>query len=214
MRRTPKAASHANDPRSPSPGRCRSSRDVLSERDRRIRASLAGRSREFRYELPPLPAHRLTLRFLDLGSRRRRMPISRRPICRRPRRYFPLRAARLRALLARADRGLRARRGAVRRPTTPISQLDLDELAARMPRAMFAMIGERSRLGADELRRRGRVQRRLSAAFREARIPCLGIEPTAEHRGSGTSARRIAVLREFFGVALAERLAAEGKRPI
>ncbi|MDR3415432.1 MAG: class I SAM-dependent methyltransferase [Nevskia sp.] len=47
--------------------------------------------------------------------------------------------------------------------------------------------------------------------FRDAGIPCLGIEPTAS---TAAAAERlgIPVLREFFGLALGERLAAEGRR--
>jgi len=47
--------------------------------------------------------------------------------------------------------------------------------------------------------------------FVEAGIPCLGIEPTA---GTAQAAERagVPVLREFFGLALAQRLAAQGRR--
>ncbi len=47
--------------------------------------------------------------------------------------------------------------------------------------------------------------------FVTARIPCLGIEPTASTAVAAESVG-VPVLREFFGRALAERLAAEGKQ--
>ena len=47
--------------------------------------------------------------------------------------------------------------------------------------------------------------------FVAAGIPCLGIEPTASTAGAAEKIG-IPVLREFFGLALAERLAAVGKR--
>jgi len=47
--------------------------------------------------------------------------------------------------------------------------------------------------------------------FVEAGIPCLGIEPTAS-TAAAAEKLDIPVLREFFGAALARRLAAEGKQ--
>src|ERR1700737_3003655 len=47
--------------------------------------------------------------------------------------------------------------------------------------------------------------------FVAARIPCLGIEPTASTAAAAESGG-IPILREFFDNALAERLAAEGKQ--
>lgn len=47
--------------------------------------------------------------------------------------------------------------------------------------------------------------------FVEARIPCLGIEPTAG-TASAAEALGIKVLREFFGESLAQRLATENKQ--
>lgn len=47
--------------------------------------------------------------------------------------------------------------------------------------------------------------------FVEAGIPCLGIEPTGS-TADAAEAAGVPVLREFFGVSLARRLAAEGKR--
>ena len=47
--------------------------------------------------------------------------------------------------------------------------------------------------------------------FVRAGIPCLGIEPTAG-TAAAAEALGVPVLREFFGLALAERLAAEGRQ--
>jgi hypothetical protein len=47
--------------------------------------------------------------------------------------------------------------------------------------------------------------------FVAAGVPCLGIEPTAS-TATAAESRGIPILREFFGEALAKRLAAEGKR--
>jgi SAM-dependent methyltransferase len=46
---------------------------------------------------------------------------------------------------------------------------------------------------------------------RERGIPCLGIEPTAS-TAAAARVRGIEVIEQFFGVALAERLAADGRR--
>ncbi len=64
-----------------------------------------------------------------------------------------------------------------------------------------------------ELRRRDRVQRRLSAEElrRRVGIPCLGIEPTASTADAAERAG-IPILREFFGAALARRLVAQGRQ--
>lgn len=47
--------------------------------------------------------------------------------------------------------------------------------------------------------------------FVEAGIPCLGIEPTAS-TAAAAEALGIPIVREFFGTALAERLASEGRQ--
>ena len=48
--------------------------------------------------------------------------------------------------------------------------------------------------------------------FVAKKIPCLGIEPTAS-TAAASEALGIPVLREFFGEALGQRLAAEGRQP-
>ncbi len=47
--------------------------------------------------------------------------------------------------------------------------------------------------------------------FVSARIPCLGIEPTAS-TSAAAEGLGVPILRDFFGKALAERLASEGKQ--
>jgi hypothetical protein len=47
--------------------------------------------------------------------------------------------------------------------------------------------------------------------FVEAGVPCLGVEPT-ESTAAAAAKQRVPILCEFFGTALAQKLAAEGKR--
>lgn len=74
------------------------------------------------------------------------------------------------------------------------------------------MIAQRLGLGGDSLvievaANDGYLLRNFVAAG----IPCLGIEPT-DATADAAEAQRIPILRQFFGAALAEQLAADGKQ--
>lgn len=74
------------------------------------------------------------------------------------------------------------------------------------------MIGERLRLGPDSfVIEVAANDGYLLKNFVAAGVPCLGIEPTASTAAAAESLG-IPIVREFFGVALAQRLAAEGKQ--
>ena len=131
---------------------------------------------------------------------------------RAPETWYPAAAARLHGVLAGADGRLRRARGDLHRATTCTSARSRRR-GSRTPRAMSTQM-------IDRVWPRRREHRVVEVAandgyllqFVQARgIPCFGIEPTA---APPTAARAsgIEIVGEFFGAALADRLAGEGKR--
>ena len=118
---------------------------------------------------------------------------------RRPEPRYPARRRVLPRLLARPDPGGGAARAAVRRQL-PLLLVVLGRACCAHSREHALRLDRRARARAGQPRRRGRRERRLSAAqLRRGRHPGARHRPGARPGGRGRARRACRPLREFFG---------------